>query len=195
MGRYLGHIHQIPLTEFGTLFVPGPHNDLSEKGFVLSQIAEWLEDITGQELLANERQEAIRQFFGETDLLDRRRPCLVHGNLVLANVVVERGATGHHVTGITDFSRSLGGSPELDIGRLFDQLLHGESTFRKGFLDGYTEAGELGARFWDRLVLYQAFISADALLLAHRQQRPEHVQHHRAQIGEYMDQLLRPKGE
>jgi aminoglycoside phosphotransferase (APT) family kinase protein len=195
VGRYLGHIHQIPLAEFGALFAPGPHNHLSEKGFVLSQIAEWLEECAREELLVQERLEAIRQAFMETDLLDRRRACLVHGDLVPANITVEQGATGYHVTGITGFSRAVGCSPELDIGWLFAQPFQDEPNFRKGFLDGYTEAGELGARFWDRLALYQVFACVGALLLAHRQQRFEGVKQYRTQIDDYLGQLVPHRGE
>lgn len=189
VGRYLGHIHQIPLDEFGTLFAPGPHSHPSEKGFVLSQIAEWLEDSAKDELLLIEIRETIRQAFAETDLLDRRRACLVHGDMVPSNIVVERGVTGYHVTGITGFSGAVGGSPELDIGRLFAQQARQEPGFRKGFLDGYTEAGELGARFWDRLALYQVFVSVDGLLLAHRQRQLELVQQYRAQVSDYLGRL------
>jgi len=191
VGRYLGHIHQIPLDEFGALFAPSPHNHWSEKGYVLSQIAEWLEDCATEELLVQEPQEAIRQAFAETELLDRRRACLVHGDLVPANITVEQGATGYHVTGITGFSRAMGGSPELDIGWLFAQQAQHAPSFRKGFLDGYTEAGELGARFWDRLALYQVFACVDALLLAHRQQQIERVQQYRTQVNDYLGEIAR----
>ena len=89
----------------------------------------------------------------------------------------------------------MGGSPELDIGWLFAQPFQEEPSFRKGFLDGYTEAGELGARFWDRLVLYQVFASVDALLFAHHQQQVERVQQYTSQVNDYLGKLVHHRKE
>jgi aminoglycoside phosphotransferase (APT) family kinase protein len=191
MGRYLGHIHQIPLDEFGTLFAASSHSHSREKGYVLSQLAEWLETCATEDLLPKTTLDTIQHRFAGTDLLDRRRACLIHGNLAPGNIVVERGATGYHVTGITGFTDALGGSPELDMSKLLVWRLQNSPGFQKGFLDGYTEAGELGAKFWERLALYQMFVSLGSLCHAHQQGWPEQVQSYRSQVDRYLDELGR----
>jgi aminoglycoside phosphotransferase (APT) family kinase protein len=195
IGRYLGHIHQIPLDEFGALFATSPHNHEREKGYVLSQATEWLEACAKEELLPDETLDALQQRFAETDVLDRRRACLIHGNLGPANIVVERGATGYHVTGILDFTHALGGSPELDMSKLLAWHIKDSPSLQKGLLDGYTEVGELEARFWERLVLYQVLVSLGALLSAHRRDQLEQAQIHRKQVNRYLDELQQQKSQ
>jgi aminoglycoside phosphotransferase (APT) family kinase protein len=195
IGRYLGHIHQIPLDEFGTLFAASPHNHEREKGYVLSQATEWLEACAKEELLPAETLDTLQQHLAGTDVLDRRRACLIHGNLGPANIVVERGATGYHVTGILDFTHALGGSPELDMSKLLAWYIKDSPSLQKGFLDGYTEVGELEAKFWERLVIYQVLVSLGALLAAHRQGQLEQEQIHRKQVDRFLDELYQQKSQ
>jgi aminoglycoside phosphotransferase (APT) family kinase protein len=189
MGRYVGHIHQIPLDEFGPLFGSGPHNHQREKGYVLSQATEWLEACARDELLPAAVLDRLQHYFAGTDLLQRRRACLIHGDLSPADIIVERGATGYHVTGILDLTHAMGGSPELDMGKLLAWYIQDSPSLQKGFLDGYTEAGELGAKFWQRLVLYQAFASLEALLDAHQCGLIDQAQAYKDLLSRYVDEL------
>jgi aminoglycoside phosphotransferase (APT) family kinase protein len=184
-GRYLAHIHQIPLDKFGMLFVPGPHDHVREKGYVLAQAGQWLDACTQNELLTRDTVVALRQRFQDTEILDRRRPCLIHGDFGVDRVVVEHGQTGYHVTGILGFGQAQGGSPEFDVSTLFAWHYDRQPSLRKGFLDGYTESGELTARFWERLALYQAFVSLRNMLLAHQQNQVQQEQADREQILRY----------
>jgi aminoglycoside phosphotransferase (APT) family kinase protein len=172
-GRYLGRIHQIPLDVFGEFWpdashVPGPHQHAAdqsirhEKAYLLSQVAPWLEACAGQALLPAETIEALGQLFARTELLDRGQACLIHGAYDAHSVIVERGTTGYHVTGILDLEHAIGGSPELDMSYFLGYRFEKETTFqgervRKEFLDGYAESGEIRADFWDRLRIYQLF--------------------------------------
>lgn len=187
MGRYLAHIHQLSLARFGALFLPGPYDHISEKGYVLAQTRQWLEECAQAELLDKEVSTALYRHFEETALLHRRQACLIHGDFRVKNVLVEPGATGHHVTGILNYTHALGGSPELDVSRLFSWDLQTTPAAQKGFLDGYADFGELSARFWERLSLYQSFISLHALLLAHQLEQVQLEQMCRERISQYVD--------
>jgi len=80
MGRYLGHIHQIPLDEFGELFVSDPQNHATEKGHVVAKVAEWLQMCDEESLLPIETSDTLHQLFAQTKLLNRRQACLLHGD-------------------------------------------------------------------------------------------------------------------
>jgi aminoglycoside phosphotransferase (APT) family kinase protein len=187
MGRYLAHIHKLPLVRFGALFLPGPYDHVSEKGYILAQARQWLEECAQAELLDKEVSTALCRHFEETDLLVHRQACLIHGDFRVKNVLVEQGATGHHVTGILDYTHALGGSPELDVSTLFAWDLQTMPAVKKGFLDGYADIGELSARFWERLSLYQSFISLHGLLLAHQIEQEQMEQTCRERIRQYLD--------
>ena len=59
----------------------------------------------------------------------------------------------------------------------------------QGFLDGYAEVGELGAKFWERLLLYQLFATLGALLDAHRRALVEQTQTYKRTLQKCMDEL------
>jgi aminoglycoside phosphotransferase (APT) family kinase protein len=185
MGRYLGHIHQIPLDEFGELFAPDPQNHATEKGHIVAKVAEWLHICSEESLLPVETADALHHLFAGTQLLNRRQACLLHGDFRTENAIVERGTTGYHVTGILEFAYARGGSPELDIAKLFAQSSEGSPAFEKGFLDGYVESGELVAQFWERLRLYQALVCLEQVALAPEKGR--HSGECRAWLDEYLD--------
>ena len=163
MGRYLAHIHRIPVDEFGELFVPGPYNRGSEQEYVLSQSTAWLDICTETARLPPNTIQALLDHLTQTEILNRSQACLIHGEYTPENIVVEHGATGYHVTGVLGFAYAQGGSPEQDMSKLFVHSLHNSPTLQKGFLDGYTESGELGATFWERMELYKLFSCLQAI--------------------------------
>jgi aminoglycoside phosphotransferase (APT) family kinase protein len=187
LGRYLAHLHQIPLETFGCVLGTGPHDRVTEKDYVLSQVADWLTQCEAAGLLAPGARSILRRRFAETDALDRSQACLTHAALSARTVMVESGVTGYHVTGFLDLSRAQGGSPELDVAGLFACDFQAVPAAQKGFLDGYTDSGELSPRFWDRLGLYQAFVSLRTLLVAHRKGDPGLMWQATEQIQHYLD--------
>jgi aminoglycoside phosphotransferase (APT) family kinase protein len=187
LGRYLAHLHQIPLEAFGCLLDSGPHDHVREKGYVLSQANDWLERCEVEGLLAPETAAALRLCFEQTLVLDRHQPCLTHADLGAQKVMVERGLTGHHVTGLVGWTRAQGGSPELDIAKLFAWDFRQASSAQKGLLDGYTESAELPPHLWERLGLYEAFVSLEALLVSHRTHNTRLLQQAAEQIHRYLE--------
>jgi Ser/Thr protein kinase RdoA (MazF antagonist) len=186
VGRYLAHIHQIPLDEFGELFSPGPFDSPQEKAYVLACANHLIDECAAETLLDERTSTALRTRFAEATILVRPRACLLHGDFHLGNVIAEQGATGYHVTGILDFAHAHSGSPEYDVGKLFADRAGERPALRKGFLDGYTEMGQLLPSFWQRLALYGALVSLEALLLAQQREKPEGEQMHRDRITEYL---------
>jgi aminoglycoside phosphotransferase (APT) family kinase protein len=187
LGRYLAHLHQIPLNAFGCVFGSGPHDRAKEKEYVLSQVIDWSAQYEKVDLLAPETRSQLRRRFEETGFLDRHRACLTHAALSARNVMVEDAVTGYHVTGLLDLAHAQGSSPELDVARLFAWSFQAVPVARKGFLDGYTEAGELSPHFWERLRLYQAFVALGILLKAHRQADAPLMQQAAEQIQSFVD--------
>ena len=163
-GRYLAHIHQIPLAEFGELFAAELSGQTSEQAYVANTIAQLADACTSGQLASPEIVEEFRRLATESELLDRRRPCLLHGDYTPQNIVVERGASGYHVTGILEFERALGGSPERDIAALLNWGTEQWPAFQTGLLDGYAESGTVSAKFWPRLRLYQAILAVEHLV-------------------------------
>ncbi|MBN1639831.1 MAG: phosphotransferase [Anaerolineae bacterium] len=185
-GRYVARVHGIPLDRFGSPFAPSAQDHEREKGYVMAQADAWLDRCAEQALLPGVDRDALRHRFAESTVLDRRQPCLVHGRLRACDIMVERGATGHHVTGLTDWSAARAAAPELDLSTLFAIDFANLPGIQKGFLDGYTEAGDLPATFWDRLAVYQAFAALEWLLIAHQQGRPQGIRTHRDQISRFL---------
>ena len=163
-GRYLAHIHQIPLAEFGELFVPSSADRTSERAYVLAAIAQWAEACAARQLVPPEMVEQFRHLTERAECLDRLQPCLLHGDYTPENIIVERGSTGYHVTGLLEFEQALGASPERDIAMLLNWGAEQWPTFQRGFLDGYAESGTVVSRFWPRLRLYQALLSVEHLV-------------------------------
>jgi aminoglycoside phosphotransferase (APT) family kinase protein len=157
IGRYLGRIHQIPLDVFGEFYAPELRRYGSEREYVASQVHPWLDRCAQEALLPTETIEPLSQLFAGTDLLNRHQARLIHGAYDEHHVIVERGATGYHVTGVLDLKHAIGGSPELDMTRFLGCQFEGKAAFHKEFLDGYAESGKLEADFWDRLRLYKLF--------------------------------------
>jgi aminoglycoside phosphotransferase (APT) family kinase protein len=186
-GRYLAHVHTITLSRFGEIYAPGPSDHLREKGYLVAQATEWLDRCAQAQLLPEHSRSALYQRLAETDLLDRRQPCLTHGGLRARDIIVERGLTGRHVTGFTDFSAALGAAPELDMALLFGCDLTGAPEMQRGFLDGYVEAGDLGASFWERLALYQAFAALGKLVTVHHRGERDAVRLYLAQIERVLE--------
>jgi aminoglycoside phosphotransferase (APT) family kinase protein len=184
MGRYLGFIHQIPLDEFGELFEADALNRVSEKGHILSKVAQYLDICDEDALLSGHGAAKIHALFAQTTFLNYRQARLLHGDYRPENVIVERGTTGYHVTGIIEFAYARGGSPELDMTKLFLWHFEGVPSFEKGFLDGYVESGELGTRFWDRLGLYRIFTCLECVVLARQKGRLELENQHRVRLIE-----------
>ena len=168
LGRYLAHLHQVPVELFGGLLEPGAHAHVREQAYVLSQAGEWLQECVDQGLLTRDGAAGLWDRFEQAAALDRQQPCLIHADLSTRQVIVEPGTSGHHVTGLVGWALSQGGSPEQDIAGLFAWDFHPQSAARKGVLDGYTESAALPPHFWQRLELYEVFVSLHALLTAHR---------------------------
>ncbi|MBL7198799.1 MAG: aminoglycoside phosphotransferase family protein [Anaerolineae bacterium] len=189
MGRYLSRLHQIPLGEFGELFRSGPQNHPTEKGYVIAQATRWLEQCAEGGLLATATIDALDHLFVQTRLLTRRQACLIHGEYVTENTIVERGISGYHVTGVLEFAYAQAGSPELDMSTLFLREMERLPAFQKGFLDGYAESGELVRHFWGRLRLYQMFACLRGITAAHRSGQSQREQAYGAWIVDHLDPL------
>jgi len=186
-GRYLAHIHQIRLDAFGTLFSDGTDNEMQEKAHVLATVDLCIEECLSNHLLEKADAHVLRDRLADTHLLTRRQPCLLHGDFWSANLIVERGATGHHVTGIQGFSYAQGGSPEQDIATLFVVDLDDDKAAQRQFLDGYAESGELTASFWDRLRLYKAVSGLCHLARLGPQCTPEQQRQYARFVTSYLD--------
>lgn len=191
-GRYLSHIHQVPVDEFGTLFVRGPHNHPREKAYQLAQVGEWLVACTQNVLLPAETAAAFRRHLAETDLLNRRQACLIHGDLGPDKIMVEKEGTGYHVTGILGFDRAQGGSPEFDMAGLFNWPMAEAPSFQKSFLDGYAESGELPVHFWERLALYQAVFCLNKIQPLCQQADPNVIQTCKVRFIDYTNRWSGP---
>jgi aminoglycoside phosphotransferase (APT) family kinase protein len=187
-GRYLGRIHQIPLSTFGELFVPDTQSVTTEKGHFIAQATEYLKACRHRALLSDAVVDVLGSLFARTPLLDRRQACLLHGDYGTANVIVERSTTGFHVTGVLEFEYALGGSPERDMAKLFTWEMDGLPAFEKGFLDGYIEFGEIGPRFWDRLRLYQSLVCLAYLAQSHGVEKDRRASGCQAWLQEYVRQ-------
>ncbi len=186
-GRYLAHIHQITVDTFGTLFADDPDSEVREKAYILVEVDRCLTKCLDHGLLNRTTAQDLRTRLTDTEFLVRREPCLLHGDFQSPNLIVEQGVTGHHITGIRDFAHAQGGSPEQDIATLFVHDLAEESAVQKEFLDGYAESGELTALFWDRLALYQAFISLRRLAEAGHEHAPSRQNLYVNSIAAYLD--------
>jgi aminoglycoside phosphotransferase (APT) family kinase protein len=107
----------------------------------------------------------------------------VHGRFEPQHIVVERGATGYHVTGILDFTQAQAGGPEQDMVLLLEPSFQAAPNFQKQFLDGYAESGELLATFWDRLRLYGLFTSLHGLVRAYQEGQTQRAEAYAQQIS------------
>jgi Ser/Thr protein kinase RdoA (MazF antagonist) len=176
MGRYLAHIHQIPLPSFGEFFGPDSIQYVNEKEFVIEQLQFLLDECVIHNLIAQQDASKIEQLFETSSALDRRQACLMHGDYTAHNVMVERGLTGdYHVTGILDLSSAIAGSLEQDMSKPFNNSFEKKPTLQKGFLDGYTDIKELGPLFWERIGLYRICTYLQDIL-AHKDNEPQHQQ-------------------
>ena len=112
----------------------------------------------------------------------------IHGQVVEGCVRVLRSARGLHCgCGLVDFGGARAAAPELDIGALFGLDLPAMAGLQKGFLDGYTEAGDLPPAFWERLAVYQAFAALEGLVRAHDLDDAEEASTCRSQIERVLD--------
>lgn len=176
MGRYLAHIHQIPLPSFGEFFDPDAARYANEKEYVIEQLRILLDECVIHNLVAQQDANKIEQLFEESSALDHHQACLIHGDYTEHNVIVERGTTtDYHVTGILDFKCATAGSLEQDMSKLFNDSFEKKPTFKKGFLDGYTDIKELGPLFWERIGLYRICTYLQDIL-AHKENEPQHQQ-------------------
>ncbi len=172
MGRYLGHIHQIPLDAFGEFFDPALPRYPNEREFVFAQIRQLTGECTANKLLSEAQASAIRQAFEQANVFDRQRACLIHGNFVPPKIIVERGKSDYHISGLVGFEHALAASPEQDESQLFNWSFQGKPTLEKGFLDGYIEASELGAQFWPRIHFYRIYAYLQRILDTYRKNDP-----------------------
>jgi len=190
MGRYLAKLHSIPLGRFGEFFVDDPLSDVSEKAYTWQRVRDWLEVCAERDLLESEAASALERVFAQTGRLTRPMACFVHGDFETGNVVVEAGAGGYHVTGVLDFQRSQGWSPEWDAARLANQVFDSYPALAKGFLDGYADAAGLPADFWERLRLYRLAVALDSLVEA----GPEEVDLWQGQVLRLLEEVQKVSG-
>ncbi|MBN1933744.1 MAG: aminoglycoside phosphotransferase family protein [Anaerolineae bacterium] len=175
MGRYLAHIHQIPLEVFGNLFEPEAGVFDQEKAFVLDLADRCLTPCVAGGLIQPAAAEHIRHTFETSTVLTQSRACLIHGNYTPSNIIVEFNITDYHITGVLDLTQATGSCPEHDISPLFNQSFEGKPSFQKGFLDGYTESAEMKAHFWERIKVYRllAYLEQAARLCAQETSQQE----------------------
>jgi aminoglycoside phosphotransferase (APT) family kinase protein len=163
LGRYLAHIHQIPLSGFGG-FLGQETSYTNERDHVIAQVTDRLSSAAARAALSPDTTDRFMRVLRESPHLNQRQACLIHGDYTPENIIVEQGATTYHVTGILEFERAQGSGPEYDIGKLLRWRTSPWPAFQKGLLDGYAESALLGAAFWDRLKLYQAIVDLECVL-------------------------------
>jgi len=183
MGRYLEHLHRIPLDTFGEFLMPNQAGWYDEKQYTLHQIDQYLESNAVQQGFPMRTIDTIHDIFGQTSHLVHKKACLVHGAFGPQNVIVEQGIAGYHVSGFVDFKYAIGSRPELDMAPLFNCYFDRLPTFEKGFLDGYTEAGQLDAQVWERIPLYKLFDLVKQLATTQRDLATEIRQRWQEQIA------------
>lgn len=156
MGRYLAHIHQIPMPSFGAFFDSDSPRYANEKTYVIEQLRSLIDECAIRELVTRQDASIIEQLFEKSRALEHHQPCLIHGDYTECNVIVERSeTTEYHITGIVDLGSAAAGSLEQDMSGLFNRSFENRRPFQKGFLDGYTDIKELGPLFWERIGLYR----------------------------------------
>lgn len=167
MGRYLAKLHSIPLGKFGEFFGDDPSASISEKGYTVARVVEWLKVCKENSLLDESTIVELERFVGQTQVLNCEKACFVHGSYHARNINVEEGIAGFHVTGVLDFEHAQGWSPEWDMATLFGYVFDTHPALVKGFLDGYTDVGNLPDNFWDRIEIYRPVVNIRCLVHAH----------------------------
>lgn len=163
VGRYLGHIHQVPLDSFGELFDSLTPGYSTERSYVAARAADSLRQPGMSAYLPAQHCQELERALVDAPCWNRQRACLIHGRYSPANVIVQRGRMDYHVTGILEFAYARGGSPEEDIAHFLDSVVVPLPGIEKGLLDGYVEAGTMQAAFWERLQQYRALAALEAL--------------------------------
>ena len=176
MGRYLAHIHQIPLPSFGAFLDPDSTQYANEKIYMTEQLRGLIDECVIHDLVAQQDAGMIERLFEKSIALENRQACLIHGDYTERNIIVERSATtDYHITGILDLQCATAGSLEQDMNKLFNSSFESKPTLQKGFLDGYADIKELGPLFWDRLGLYRIYAYLHNIL-AHKENESQHRQ-------------------
>lgn len=178
MGRYLAHIHQIPLETFGDPFAGQEGTFEQEKDFVLDLADRCLMTCIAAQSLQPAQADHIRRVFETTTVLNQAQACLIHGDYIPDNIIVEFSVTDFHITGVLDLAQATGSSPEHDMSRLFNLHFQAAPSLQKGFLDGYTESAEIKAHFWERIKVYRllSYLEQTARLCAQDAAQPRHAQ-------------------
>jgi|GEM_PF-3649858 len=157
MGRYMARIHQIPLETFGDLFASEFEGSVfeHEKAFVLDLADRCLTTCVVAQAMPPAEADRIRHILETSTVLTQTQACLIHGDYTPDHIIVEFSITDYHVTGVLDLTHAQASALEHDMSRLFNRWFEERAPLQKGFLDGYTEAAEMQARFWDRLHIYR----------------------------------------
>jgi aminoglycoside phosphotransferase (APT) family kinase protein len=162
-GRYLAHIHQIPLGGFGELFGTPLSSYPTEVSFVYERLKGCMQAPTVRHHFSAQELQAIENTMHAAQLWDRSEACLIHGAYTPENLIVERGVTDYHITGVIEFAYAGAGSPEEDIAQLLCWFQDRPPGLERGVLDGYVETGTMTANFWDRLDRYQILVRLETL--------------------------------
>jgi aminoglycoside phosphotransferase (APT) family kinase protein len=190
MGRYLGRIHQIPLSHFGDLFAGEGPAYSSEQEYLSAQAMELLTACKNCGIVSGTVLEEIEAHVLDSDLLTQTQACLLHGVYTPCNVLVERGTVGYHITGVVEFGYARGGSPEQDLGVFLNWGAEDIPPLEKGLLDGYAESATVGPQFWKRVKLYQIFHCMEKALYDRKTDSPR-ATICRQRIVRYLGQMER----
>ncbi len=186
MGHYLAKLHTIPFPRYGKYFGEDERASQSEQAYTLTRLNESLDGCCQNDLLAPDIGDEVQRLFQETVALNREEPCLVHGDFRAANISVEEGYGGCHVTAFLNFENSVAWSPEWDMVQLFGHLFDDYPSLQESFLAGYRAAGQLPEYFWGRLELYQLLFYVERMLRAHLREEAEGVRLYREYLEGFM---------
>lgn len=186
LGRYLAKLHTIPLARYGEYFGEDERASESEQAYTRARLNESLDGCRQNELLAPEVGDELQHLFQETVVLNREEPCLVHGDFKAADISVEEGYGGYHVTAFLNFENSVAWSPEWDMVQLFGYLFEDYAPLRESFLAGYRTASQLSEYFWGRLELYQLLFHLERMLRDHLRGETESVHLYREHLESFL---------
>ena len=186
VGRYLAKLHSIPLDKFGEFLGQDARASVNEKAYTVARAVEWLDVCEENELLDESAIAELRRLVGQTRTLDRESACFVHGDYHKGNINVKEGVAGFHVTGVFDFARAQGWSPEWDMARLLSGVFDDYPGLVKGFFDGYADTAGLPENLWERLEVYQPVMNLGEVVNAHQRGDDSSLERYRARLYRFL---------
>ena len=187
VGRYLAKLHSIPLDKFGEFLGQDARASVNEKAYTVARAVEWLDVCEENGLLGESAIAELRGIVGQTRALNRESACFVHGDYHRGNVNVKEGIAGFHVTGVFDFARAQGWSPEWDMARLVGGIFDDYPSLVKGFFDGYADTTGLAENLWERLAVYRPVTNLGEVVNAHYRGDDSSLEKYRARLYRFLE--------